>query len=107
MAGRRDKGAERAVSWERILLLLEKAKESAKAGNLPQADRCVELARGFGMKYNVRIPRELKRLYCKHCYRFLLPGRTSKTRVNSRMRRVEVRCSSCGGAMYYPLLSKK
>lgn len=106
MARKRDKTRERSMVRERIKILFEKAEERALAGELEGADRCVELARALGMKYNVRAPAKFKRFYCKHCYRFLLPGRTSKSRVNSGQRRVEVKCLSCDGIMYYPLSKK-
>jgi len=107
MARRRDKKAEREIVLERMQILFDKAKESARSGELGQANRYVGLARALGMKYNVRVPRELKRLYCKHCYKFLLPGKTSRSRVNSQKKRVEVRCLSCERLIYYPLSKSK
>jgi ribonuclease P protein subunit RPR2 len=100
---RAGKNLEKEIAAERIRILFEKVSDAAKEKDLPQADYLVSCAREIGMKTKVRIPREYKRLYCKHCYKFISSGIRSKTRVNSKSRRVEVQCLSCGGRMYYPL----
>lgn len=92
----------RAIAIERINVLLDMADRAAIGGDLDKADRYVEMARSIGMRTNVRIPREKKRRFCKYCYAYLLPGRTSKVRVNSKSGRVEVTCIKCERIMYYP-----
>ena len=50
------------------------------------SNRYVEIARNIGMRYKVRIPKELKRRYCKHCYTYLVPGNNCRVRnTNSKM----------------------
>ena len=106
MAGRRDKGGEREIARERMDSLFAQAAEAAKDGNMERAGEYVGKARTIGMRFNVRPRRDQKRSYCKHCYGFLKPGATSSSRVNSRLRRVEVSCKSCGKRMFYPLKPK-
>ncbi|MFH1126442.1 MAG: ribonuclease P [Candidatus Altiarchaeota archaeon] len=89
------------ISLERIERLIALAGQEASTGNLGQANRLVELARKISTKTKTRIPKELKRRYCKHCYRYLVPGRTSKTRINSKHGRVEITCLKCGRSMYF------
>jgi len=44
------------------------------------AHRYVELARHIQMRHKVHMPREYKRKYCKHCYKYI------RTSVNGRVR---------------------
>jgi ribonuclease P protein subunit RPR2 len=46
------------------------------------ANRYVTLARKYSMKYKVKIPREFKRRFCKHCYKYLVPGKTCRVRTH-------------------------
>ncbi len=94
MAKRRRKGLEKHIAQERIATLFQRAEGEARGGNLHRADRYVELARRLGMRYNVGIPRPLRRRFCKGCHGYLLPGRTSTVRVHRG--RVIVHCLRCG-----------
>lgn len=82
------------IAKERISILFKEA-GSAFSKDKKLAHRYVTLARKIAMKYKVRIPRELKRKYCKHCYRFLMPGK------NCRVRNKD------GGTVYYCLECKR
>ncbi|MBM3309397.1 MAG: ribonuclease P [Candidatus Altiarchaeales archaeon] len=97
----RDREKRENIALERIIRLMEFADKEARGGNLEQAGRLVELARKINTKTKTRIPKELKNRYCKHCYCYLMPGKTSKTRINSRQKRVEVTCLKCSRQMYY------
>ncbi len=63
------------------------------------ADRYVELARKISMKYKVRIPSELKKRFCKHCHRYLIPGKNCTVRIAKS--RVIYTCE-CGKHMRFP-----
>ncbi len=65
------------------------------------ADRYVSLARKVAMKFKLRIPSKYKRLYCQHCYRFLVPGKTLRVRVHEH--RLIYYCSHCGKFWRKPL----
>lgn len=88
------------IARERIALLLdetEKAKE-----NSGRARRYVMLARKIGMRYNLRMPREFKRKYCKRCYNLLLD---SKRRLKGGM--LVVVCKHCCATTRYPYKNNK
>ena len=71
------------------------------------ANRYVELARKISMKYKVRIPRELKRRFCKKCHSFLVPGINLKVRIDSKQKSVVYECLECGFKMRYPYVKEK
>ena len=82
------------IARERIQVLFEQAKEMFKEDPM-LSDRYVYLARKIAMKYKVKIPSRLKRKFCKHCYKFLVPS------VNCRVR------AQRGKVVYYCLSCKK
>jgi len=77
-----------------IIRYLESAKESFKQDH-KKSNLYVHKARLLAMKYNIRLPKELKKTFCKHCYSYLVPG------VNCRVRTRE------GKLIYYCLECKK
>ncbi len=96
----------KTIALERIKILFDEAEKAAKHGDYKFADRYVDIARRISMKYNVRIPKDLKRKYCKYCYRYLVPGVNCSVRVNSKLKAVEVKCLSCNNTMRYPIVKK-
>lgn len=83
---------------ERIKYLFEQA-EKAFNRNPSLSNRYVTLARKLAMKYKVRIPRELKRRFCKHCYRYLVPGKNC--RVRTKNGKIVYYCENCRKFMRY------
>ncbi len=57
------------------------------------ANRYVALARKIAMKFKIHLPRELKRQYCKHCYKYLRAG--SNARIRIRAGKVIISCLEC------------
>jgi ribonuclease P protein subunit RPR2 len=99
---RRDNERRRKIALERIKILFELADKEALEGNLNLASEYVKKARLIGMKTNVRIPPLLKRKFCKFCYSYLLPNKTSKVRIKSKEKKVVVKCKNCEREMYFP-----
>lgn len=97
----------RKIARERIQILFEEAEKAAKQGKFKFANRYVELARKIGMRYNVRIPRELKRKFCKYCHAYLYPGKTCKVRINSEKKVVKIKCFSCNKTIHYPYVKER
>src|SRR3989344_8883510 len=67
------------------LVLVKKLFEEAKSSfskNPSLSNKYVKLARKTAMKVNLRLPRELKRRFCKHCYSYLVPGKNSRVRIH-------------------------
>lgn len=86
------KKQQKEIAKERIKTLFKQAQEVfSKDKGL--ANRYVTLARKVAMKVRIRIPKELKRKYCKHCYKFLMPGKNS--RVRTRDGKVIISCLEC------------
>lgn len=83
---------QRAIAEERIRELFRQA-DSMFSRSRKLADRYVELARKISMKYKVRIPRQLKRRFCKHCHCYLKPGVNCRVRIAKG--RVIYYCLSC------------
>lgn len=57
------------------------------------ANRYVQLIRTIGMKLRLRLPREVKKSYCKHCYVAFAPG--DNCRVRLRKGFLVYYCFSC------------
>jgi ribonuclease P protein subunit RPR2 len=90
-----------SIARERMELLMEQADHAALEGKMDMADRYVDMARRIGMRYNVRFSPEHRRRFCRACYRYLLPGSTSRTRMSRG--RVVTTCLRCGHIMRRPL----
>ncbi len=94
----------RRIALERVERLLEMAKETWNE-DPDRARRYVELARKIAMKGRVRLPRRLKRSFCKRCNAPLIPGETARVRLRTnRMPHVSVTCLECGTVYRYPYL---
>lgn len=89
------KYADKKIAKERILRLFEQAEKKEEMAN-----RYAKLAREIAMKYKVRIPTKLKRRICKHCYKYLKPGKNA--RIRTRQGKVVVYCLECKKYMRYP-----
>lgn len=92
------KGSE--IALERVKILFKEADENFKK-HPERSDRYVNIARKIAMKVNLRIPRELKRKFCKHCYKYLKPGVNCRVRI--RKGKVIYYCLSCKKYMRYVL----
>lgn len=97
---------QKAIGLERIKILFKQAAE-AFGRDPARAHRYVQLARRIAMRYNIRMPRELKRRYCRSCYRFLVPGKNSMVRTTAAKKSVTVKCLECGHIMRFPYGKKK
>ncbi len=93
-----------AIAKHRIRKLFSEADEIFPK-NPKLADRYVELARKIGMKINLRLPKRLKRKFCKHCYYYLKPGVNSRVRIHKH--RVIIYCLNCKKYTRIPIKPKK
>ena len=89
------KKEQKEIAKERIKTLFKQAEN-----NHSMANRYVTLARKLAMKVKIRIPKEFKRRFCKHCYKYL-------TKDNSRVRtnngKVIISCFECKKFMRIPI----
>ena len=91
---------ERRIALERMVVLFRLAEKEALLGHAPRARRYVDLARRIGMRYNVRVPPEFKRRFCKACRTYFVPGVNARVRVGRG--RVVVTCLGCGAVQRLP-----
>jgi len=103
---KKKKDEESEIAAERIDILFKLAEKKAFSGELGVADSLVDKACNIGMKFNIRIPKRYKQLYCRKCHSFLLQGKTSRTRINSKEKRVEVTCLKCNRKAYNPYVAE-
>ncbi|MFH0897600.1 MAG: ribonuclease P protein component 4 [Candidatus Bathyarchaeota archaeon] len=95
------------IALERIFLLFKMAR---KAFDLEPglAQNYVNTARKIGMRYKVRVPTEFGRMICRHCKRFLVPGKNCTIRIRQeREPHLVTTCFYCHGHMRIPLKHKE
>jgi len=92
------------IAHERIKVLFEEA-ESNFSKDSSLSNRYVSLARKLVMKVKIRIPLELKRKFCKHCYKFLRPGVNCRVRIKEG--KVIIYCQECKKFTRIPLKKMK
>ena len=92
------------IALDRIKTLFKQAGSVFKKDKA-LANRYVKLARELSMKYKVRIPSNLKRQFCKHCYHYLMPP--INLRVRTRQGKVVYYCLDCKKYMRFPYLREK
>jgi ribonuclease P protein subunit RPR2 len=90
---------QREIALERIKILFKQAGEIFKK-EPKLSDRYVHLARKIAMKYKVRIPSQLKKRFCKHCYKYLVPSVNCRVRVQRG--KVVYYCLNCKKFMRFP-----
>jgi ribonuclease P protein subunit RPR2 len=94
------KRKQKQIARERINQLFVQADTIFKE-NKSLANRYVTLARKIAMKVKVRMPVNLKRKFCKHCYKYLRSGVNSRARI--RNGKVVISCLECKKFMRIPL----
>lgn len=92
------------IAKERIIHLFEQA-EKVFNKDPKLSNEYVKKARRMGMKYEVAIPRELKRRFCKHCYAYFFPGKSARVRVHKQ--KVVYYCLNCKNYTRYPYVKEK
>jgi ribonuclease P protein subunit RPR2 len=97
------KAKQKEIAKERVKILFKQAEEVFPK-NKALANRYVTLARKVAMKVKIRMPLELKRKFCKHCYKFLMPGVNS--RVRTRDGKVIISCFECKKFVRIPIGKK-
>ena len=90
------------LALERIDFLMDKAiKIYSKNPDL--ANRYVDLVRRYSMSAKVTIPAKYKKLICHHCKKLLIPGISSRHRIQSRKKRGSryvITCLNCNHTMH-------
>lgn len=64
----------------------------------------VRKARKIAMKYRMKLPKELKRKFCKHCYSYLVIGKNARSRT--RKGKVVISCFNCKKFIRIPFVKE-
>jgi ribonuclease P protein subunit RPR2 len=83
------------TAFERIKILIQNAVENYTT-NHELSHKQALLARKLCMRNKIRMPYELKILFCKKCKSFIAPGINSTIRVGGPSKSVRVTCNFCG-----------
>jgi len=70
------------IAEERISLLFDEAERAAHVAAWTSRTGTSRFARQVGMRYNVALPAHMRRRACRGCHGYLLPGATSRVRLN-------------------------
>lgn len=89
------------IALERAKILFSEARDAFKE-DPGLSDRYVDRARKIAMKYKVKLPSSLKKQFCTHCHRFLMPGSNCTVRLTSQ--KVVYYCKSCRHYMRFPYI---
>lgn len=92
----------RKLALERITILFNEA-DAVFTRDPDLANTYVRMVRRIAMKVNLRIPRSLKRKFCKHCYTYLKPGKNCRVRIRNKM--VVYTCFNCNNYMRFLIRS--
>jgi ribonuclease P protein subunit RPR2 len=103
MGRRQVSGDARRIARERIEILFAQAERFSRSFG-EGSDRCVALARRVAMRHRVRIPRHLRRRYCRRCGAFLIPGVNLRVRVHRG--NVVATCLRCRRPRRYRLVRR-
>jgi ribonuclease P protein subunit RPR2 len=97
------KKVRKRIALERVERLFELAEQMLhEDANLSQ--RYVELARKIAMRERVKMPKEFKRMVCKHCKKFIYPNISCRVRIRPRREpHVVITCLFCNGKMRIPI----
>ncbi len=94
------------IGLERIKILFALAQKDIKT-HPERSQRYVKLARKIAMRYNIKIPREVKRKLCNKCHSYLLPGANCMVRTRASQQAVIIKCLECNNIIRYPYRREK
>ena len=84
------------IALERMHILIDNAISNAKE-NPELSQRQALLARKISMRHKVRMPYELRMVFCKKCKSFIAPGLNSKIRLGrTSVKSIRITCNFCG-----------
>lgn len=87
------KKSPREINRERIEHLFAQA-YAMRFKDYALSKRYVFLARKLSSKAKVRIPQQFKRLFCKHCGAYFIPGKNYTVRTTGKT--ITYTCKECG-----------
>jgi len=90
------KPALRLIALERMQILISSAISNAKV-NPVLSQRQALLAQRISTRHKIRMPYELKIVFCKKCKSFIAPGINSRIRLGrTSVKSIRISCNLCG-----------
>ena len=86
------------IAKERIYILIANALHELKEEDEDNlANAYARLVKKIAMRLRLRLPYEIRQLYCKKCKYFIIPGRNSRIRIGRyRIKGIRITCLRCG-----------
>ena len=97
---------QKKLALDRIKILFARADKMFKT-RPEYSHRYVKMARKIAMRYNVRIPKEMKNRFCRKCSSYLVSGKTGRTRTRSSQKSLIRYCKECGSISRHPYRKEK
>jgi len=86
----------RKIALERMEILINNAISNART-NPELSQRYGQLARRISTKHNIRMPYDLRIVFCKKCKSFIAPGVNSTIRLGrTSVKSIRISCNLCG-----------
>ena len=83
------------IARERIQILIDNALINYKS-NEELAEKQARLAMKIAMSLCLRMPYDIRQLFCKRCKKFIIPGVSARVRIGrSRVKAVRITCLNC------------
>ncbi len=81
---------------ERMQILIDNAISNARTD--PElSQRQASIARRISSKYKIRMPYDLRIVFCKKCKSFIAPGINSRVRLGrASVKSIRISCNYCG-----------
>ena len=81
---------------ERMQILIDNAISNARSD--PElSQRQASIARRISSKYKIRMPYDLRIVFCKKCKSFIAPGLNSRIRLGrTSVKSIRISCNLCG-----------
>ncbi len=77
-------------------ILIQTAISNARA-NPELSQKQAQIARRISSRHNVRMPYDLRMVFCKKCKSFIAPGINSRIRLGkSSVKAIRISCNFCG-----------
>ena len=81
---------------ERMQILIDNAISNARV-NPKLSQRQASIARRISTKYKIRMPYNLRMVFCKKCKSFIAPGINSRIRLGrASVKSIRISCNLCG-----------
>ncbi len=90
------KPALQKIAMERMQILIDSAISNART-NPELSQRQASIARRISTRHKIRMPYDLRMVFCKKCKSFIAPGINSRIRLGrASVKSIRISCNLCG-----------